>query len=44
MILEGVIGIQSGLNPHYLREKLKVFLEEEIDLSKIREKGHYKKE
>jgi chemotaxis protein MotA len=28
MILEGVVGIQSGLNPHYLEEKLKVFVEE----------------
>jgi len=27
MIMEGVIGIQSGLNPHYLREKLAVFVE-----------------
>jgi chemotaxis protein MotA len=28
MIIEGVVGIQSGLNPHYLEEKLKVFVEE----------------
>ena len=28
MILEGVVGIQSGLNPHYLEEKLKVYVEE----------------
>jgi chemotaxis protein MotA len=28
MILEGVVGIQSGMNPHYLRERLNVFLEE----------------
>ena len=28
MVLEGVIGIQSGLNPHYLEERLKVFVEE----------------
>ena len=28
MVLEGVVGIQSGLNPHYLEEKLKVFVEE----------------
>jgi chemotaxis protein MotA len=28
MILEGVVGIQSGLNPHYLEEKLRVFVEE----------------
>lgn len=28
MIIEGVVGIQSGLNPHYLEEKLKVYLEE----------------
>jgi chemotaxis protein MotA len=27
MILEGVIGIQSGMNPHYLEEKLKAFAE-----------------
>jgi len=27
MILEGVIGIQSGVNPHYLEEKLKAFAE-----------------
>jgi chemotaxis protein MotA len=27
MILEGVIGIQSGVNPHYLEEKLKSFVE-----------------
>jgi chemotaxis protein MotA len=25
MILEGVTGIQSGINPHYLEEKLQVF-------------------
>jgi len=28
MIIEGVVGIQSGLNPHYLEAKLKVFVEE----------------
>ena len=28
MIVEGVAGIQSGINPHYLEEKLKVFVEE----------------
>lgn len=28
MIIEGVIGIQSGLNPYYLRERLKVFIDE----------------
>ncbi len=27
MLIEGVVGIQSGLNPYYLREKMKVFLE-----------------
>lgn len=27
MILEGVLGIQSGVNPHYLEEKLKSFVE-----------------
>jgi chemotaxis protein MotA len=27
MILEGVIGIQSGVNPHYLEEKLRAFTE-----------------
>lgn len=26
MILEGVLGIQTGLNPNYLEERLKVFL------------------
>ena len=30
MIIEGVIGIQSGANPHYLRERLKVHFEETI--------------
>jgi len=28
MIIEGVIGIQSGVNPHYLEERLKSFMEE----------------
>jgi chemotaxis protein MotA len=28
MILEGVIGIQLGINPRYLEEKLRVFIEE----------------
>lgn len=28
MILEGVILIQSGINPHYIDEKLRAFLEE----------------
>jgi chemotaxis protein MotA len=28
MMLEGVLCIQSGMNPHYLREKLMVFLEQ----------------
>lgn len=28
MILEGVVGIQSGINPHYLEEKLRTFIEE----------------
>ena len=27
MIIEGVVGIQSGINPHYLEEKLKAFVE-----------------
>jgi chemotaxis protein MotA len=27
MIIEGVIGIQSGVNPHYLEERLKSFME-----------------
>ncbi len=27
MILEGVIGILSGINPHYLGERLRVFIE-----------------
>ncbi|MBI3544202.1 MAG: hypothetical protein HY075_13105, partial [Deltaproteobacteria bacterium] len=26
----GVIGIQEGLNPHFLREKLEVFVEEKL--------------
>ncbi len=26
----GVVGIQEGLNPHFLREKLEVFLEEKL--------------
>jgi len=29
MILEGVVGIQTGMNPHYLHERLKGFLEEQ---------------
>ncbi|MBI5849291.1 MAG: flagellar motor protein [Nitrospirae bacterium] len=28
MILEGVVGIQSGMNPHYLRERLAGFISE----------------
>ncbi len=28
MILEGVVGIQSGMNPHYLRERLMGFVAE----------------
>ncbi|MGD0884137.1 MAG: flagellar motor protein [Thermodesulfovibrionales bacterium] len=28
MVIEGVTGIQSGLNPHYLEEKLRAFLKE----------------
>lgn len=28
MVIEGVLGIQSGMNPYYLRERLKVFVEE----------------
>lgn len=28
MILEGVLLIQSGINPHYIDEKLRVFIEE----------------
>jgi chemotaxis protein MotA len=28
MLLEGVVGIQSGVSPHYLEERLKAFLEE----------------
>ncbi|MFA5074321.1 MAG: flagellar motor protein [Nitrospirota bacterium] len=27
MILEAVLGIQSGMNPHYLEERLRVFVE-----------------
>ena len=27
MIIEGVVGIQSGINPHYLEERLKSFVE-----------------
>jgi len=26
----GVIGIQEGLNPHFLQEKLEVFVEESL--------------
>ena len=26
----GVIGIQEGLNPHFLKEKLEVFVEEKL--------------
>jgi hypothetical protein len=26
----GVIGIQEGLNPHFLQEKLEVFVEEHL--------------
>ncbi|MBI5634130.1 MAG: flagellar motor protein [Nitrospirae bacterium] len=29
MILEGVVGIQAGMNPHYLRERLRGFIEEQ---------------
>jgi chemotaxis protein MotA len=29
MILEGVVGIQTGMNPHYLRERLNGFLDEQ---------------
>jgi len=28
MVLEGVVGIQSGINPHYLEERLKSFVED----------------
>lgn len=28
MMLEGVMGILSGINPHYLEERLKVFIED----------------
>jgi chemotaxis protein MotA len=28
MVLEGVVGIQSGMNTHYLEEKLRAFLDE----------------
>ena len=27
MIIEGVLGIQAGINPHYLEERLRVFVE-----------------
>jgi chemotaxis protein MotA len=27
MILEGVIGLQAGINPYYLEEKLRTFVE-----------------
>lgn len=43
MIIEGVVGIQSGLNPHYLREKLKVFVAEKTEDGKTTEKTHYKR-
>jgi flagellar motor component MotA len=26
----GVVGIQEGLNPHFLQEKLEVFVEEHL--------------
>ncbi len=29
MILEGVVGIQAGVNPHYLRERLRGFLDDQ---------------
>ena len=29
MILEGILDIQAGLNPHYIEEKLKAFLSQE---------------
>jgi len=29
MMIEGAIGIQTGMNPHYLREKLRAYLEKE---------------
>lgn len=35
----GVIGIQEGLNPHFLREKLEVFVEEHLRGHGEREKG-----
>jgi len=28
MVLEGVVGIQSGMNPYYLEEKLRAFIED----------------
>mgnify|MGYP001773588028 CR=1 FL=1 len=31
MIIEGITGIQSGMNPYYLEEKLKAFLTEKRD-------------
>jgi len=26
LIIEGVLGIQTGINPHYLEERLRVYL------------------
>lgn len=43
MIIEGVIGIQSGLNPYYMREKLKVFVAETADGISGRDRAHSKK-
>lgn len=46
MIVEGVIGIQAGMNPHYLRERLGVFLEEREEPRTVaaEARAHRKKE
>jgi chemotaxis protein MotA len=31
MIIEGIIGLQSGINPYYLEEKLRAFISEKKD-------------
>ncbi len=32
MIIEGIIGIQSGINPYYLEEKLRAYISEKKDV------------
>lgn len=40
LIKVGIQGIQEGLNPHFLREKLEVFLEHKYRTHKEGEEGH----